>query len=68
MKVTKNAKPVKAGETICIDTDMAAVSPYQCAVDNIMNAIECLGTLAQSGDEVARESITNLSVVLLDLK
>lgn len=41
--------------------------PYQCAIDNILSAIECLGEIAKE-DELARESIANLSVVLFDLK
>ena len=73
MKITKNAD-VKADMAVpeeVVDVEIGeigGVSQYQCAIDNIMNAIDCLGELAQSDDQIARDAIANLSVVLLDLK
>lgn len=70
MKITKRL--VKACEDLAV-TETAVpvvpvvVCPYQCAIDKIMEAIECLGESAKT-DPLARESIANLSVVLLDLK
>lgn len=40
---------------------------YQCAIDLISAAIESLAEVAK-GDEVAKDSIANLGVVLFDLK
>lgn len=40
---------------------------YQCAIDFISDAIECLAEIAKD-DEVAKDSIANLGVVMLDLK
>ena len=38
------------------------------AICHVQSAIECLAECAKNGDQVARENIANLSVVLLDLK
>ena len=67
MKVARNKKRVVAEEMI-LDLEMENISPYQAGIDFIMNAIDCLGEAAKSGDEKARDAIANLSVVLLDLK
>lgn len=61
MTISKNKKPVKAS------TDKPAVD-YSEAIDFIKSAIDALGDLAETGDALAKESIANLSVVLLDLK
>lgn len=69
MKIAKNGKAIKASEEMVALGEIGQdLSPYQCAMDYIYNAIECLGELAKSEDSLARESIANLSVVLLDLK
>lgn len=75
MKITK--RTIKACEattdlpaegTIVVESAEPVVTcPYTAAIDSIMNAIESLGAVAQN-DELARESIANLSVVLFDLK
>lgn len=44
-----------------------ATCKYQCAIDLISAAIESLAEVAK-GDEVAKDSIANLGVVLFDLK
>lgn len=41
---------------------------YAEATNYIQSAIQALGAAAQDGDTLAKESIANLSVVLLDLK
>ena len=43
-------------------------NPHKEAIDYIQSAIQALSTEAQNGDSLAKESIANLSVVLLDLK
>lgn len=69
MKITKNAQPIKSSELLEeVSLEFQQVSPYQCAIDNIYNAIECLGQSAKADDNLAKEAIANLSVVLLDLK
>lgn len=71
MKITR--RTVKASEELAVapeaEVAVAAVveCPYQCAIEKIMEAIECLGAVAKD-DTLARESIANLSVVLFDLK
>lgn len=41
--------------------------PYSAAIDSIKLAIESLAEIAKD-DEVAKDSIANLGVILLDLK
>lgn len=41
---------------------------YGKAQDHIMKAVEELTEIAKTGDEIAKDSIANLSVVLLDLQ
>ena len=66
MRIAKNGKVVGSEEMMTVE--LVDVGPYQCAIDNIMNAIECLGDLAKGNDNIARDAIANLSVGLLDLK
>lgn len=83
MKITKK-QPVTASEEVAIvDVPVVAEDPaavvveesvatpcdckYACAIDYISNAIECLAEIAKD-DQVAKDSIANLGVVLLDLK
>lgn len=57
------ASPVKATEEI----SLAPECKYQTAIDLIKGAIDNLSVDAHE-DALAKESIANLSVVLLDLK
>lgn len=41
---------------------------YSEAVDHIQSAIQALSETAKNGDVIAKESIANLGVVMLDLK
>lgn len=80
MKITKK-QPIKANEDVTIadvwpTPDVVADTPvvtepatckYACAIDCISNAIECLAEVAKD-DQIAKDSIANLGVVLLDLK
>lgn len=64
MKIEKNAsgsKSVKGSETV-------KVGKYDEAVEYIQCAISELSKSAKKSDVLARESIANLSVVLMDLK
>lgn len=67
MKISKRA--IKANEEIVevLPVAEAPSCPYQEAIDCILCAIDSLGSIAKE-DELARESIANLSVVLFDLK
>lgn len=70
MKITK--RTIKACEDLAVEETAVPVapvftSPYQCAIDRIMDAIDCLSVIAKD-DTLARDSIANLSVVLFDLK
>lgn len=53
-KVTANSEP--------------APTAYSEAVDHIQSAIQALSEAANNGDVIAKESIANLGVVMLDLK
>ena len=74
MKLTKKAKVT--ADTIVVDTQVPAdvadtpvdnsASKYGEAVDHIKAAIESLGVIA-ADDDLAKDSIANLSVVLFDL-
>lgn len=62
IKKTKPQAEVKAAEA-------TPVNKYVNATDHIESAIKVLGSIAISAnDDVAREAIGNLSVILLDLK
>ena len=68
MKISK--RPIKAHEdipTAALIVEEATSCPYEEAIDCIMCAINSLGAVAKE-DEIARDSIANLSVVLFDLK
>lgn len=68
MKIKK--KGVTASSTIEnveVNEDKSMVSKYKDAIDYINSAISSLSVLAKD-DKLAKESIANLSVVLLDLK
>ena len=70
MRIKKkvNATTSTVAEHSVESEDRSAVgSPYQDAIDYINSAISSLSTIAKS-DQLAKESIANLSVVLLDLK
>ncbi len=64
MKISKRSA-IKASDDACCEA--VVISPYQKAIDSICCAIDALGEIAKN-DNVARESIANLSVVLFDLK
>ena len=62
-------KKIKASTEI-MGTPAESMVPdckYSIAIDNIMHAIESLAEVAEN-DDIARDSIANLSVVILDLK
>ena len=68
MKITKK-QSVEASESLVVET---AACPecgckYQCAIDSISCAIESLAEIAKD-DPIAKDSIANLGVVMLDLK
>ena len=73
MKITKN-KAIKANDEIMVaevecngmPTD-GTVCKYNDAICNIQAAIEILAAQAKD-DQIAKDSIANLSVVLMDLK
>lgn len=64
MKISKNKKACAAKEA---NTVTEVKSKYQTTIDYIKAAIDSLGTIAQD-DDLAKDAIANLSVVLLDLK
>ena len=70
MKITKK-KPIKACDTpLVIQEVCEPIQPeckYACAIDLISAAIESLAEIAK-GDQIAKDSIANLGVVMLDLK
>lgn len=81
MKISKKTKDVKAtvaevSELIPLDEveQVVAEDPaftagnYCVACECIEQAIEALADRAKEDDEVAREAIANLSVILFDLK
>lgn len=83
MKIMKKASNIEANEAIVLEpvpdaaaelvpvAELAGVEatpcPYQNAIDLITAAIESLASIAK-GDELAKDSIANLGVVLMDLK
>lgn len=74
MKITKK-KPIKAseapvGEALIIGNPVIAETcdcKYANAIELISAAIESLAEIARD-DEIAKDSIANLGVVMLDLK
>lgn len=68
MKIKKN--PVTAAleiEGAEVNEDKSVINKYKDAIDYISSAISSLSVIAKD-DKLAKESIANLSVVLLDLK
>lgn len=75
ISIKKNVKAcdtVECPETVAVVTEGVAVPVEACKYNNaicsIQSAIEFLAEDAKNGDEVAKENIANLSVVLLELK
>lgn len=74
MKIKKKSN-VKASEeimiqplaTVCTEEPCELTCKYQAAIDLISSAIESLAEIAKD-DAVAKDSIANLGVVMLDLK
>lgn len=69
MKISKKLVNIQS----CNDTMSSKLSPNTCndkeqAIEYILSAIHALGESALEGDEIAKDSIANLGVVLLDLK
>lgn len=64
MRIKK--KNVTAAEAL-VEVAETGSCGYDDAIFHIKSAIECLGCIAKT-DELAKESIANLSVVLFDLK
>lgn len=62
MQIRKSS-PIQASKT-------AKDTQYEKAIESIKCAVDCLGDVLQQdrSDKVARDSIANLGVVLLDLK
>lgn len=50
-----------------VPVETIQVDPKVCASEHIMEAIKCLSKIAKV-DEVAKDSIANLAVVMFDLK
>ena len=73
MKIKKNKSVKASNEILVAEVDCngmpteGTVCKYNDAICNIQVAIECLAAQAQD-DPVAKDSIANLSVVLMDLK
>ena len=64
MKIIKNCDNV-TGSNKVVSCDNQNLKLDAC--NHIQSAIDCLGQIAKD-DEVAKDSIANLGVVLLDLK
>ena len=62
MKIMKSRKAVVSA------TEPTNTHKYQEALDYINSAIQALGDAAKNGDSLAKESIANLGVIMLDLK
>lgn len=71
MKITKvNCKEKiddKKSKEIECSEDLISTCPYEDAINLIMGAIESLSVVAKD-DPIAKDSIANLGVVVLDLK
>ena len=63
MRIKKNN--VEAATVVASESTEAK---YADAIASIRSAIEALGSAAKSGDELAKEGIANLSVILFDLQ
>lgn len=75
MKIKKVQASTAQAESAITNTESSAIDTvvqnpcpdaYSCAIECINNAIDCLAECKDN--EVALDSIANLSVVLLDLK
>lgn len=66
MKITKK-KPVTACDTLACVDEAVCESKYAPALELISAAIESLAVIA-ADDPIAKDSIANLGVVMLDLK
>ena len=62
MKISKNNK-----SQMSVESADTVSNKYQVAIDHIQEAIQSLGPNAKE-DEIARDAIANLSVVLFELK
>lgn len=58
---------ISVDEVLASSEGAASQSAYNEAIHHIHEAISCLGSVAKA-DSLAKESIANLSVVLLDLQ
>ena len=76
MKIKKKKVSVKASSDVQFDIPLKTCVPcepakpeckYQAALDLICAAIESLAEVADN-DDIAKDSIANLGVVMLDLK
>lgn len=75
MKIKKNIKgseelaviPEEVVEVVAPAAEQPCDDPKCVAANFIQSAIECLAGVAKD-DQVAKDSIVNLSVILLDLK
>jgi len=74
MKITKKIQAAKDDNSVQNIEDKEPVlgnnfdGKYASAQDAIMTAIKELTAIAKDGDAIAKDSIANLSVVLLDLQ
>lgn len=67
MKITKSTKKVTASKKVATPVKKVAASKnYKAAEDHIMAAIDCLSK--ETGNDVAKDIIANLSVCLFDVK
>lgn len=67
MKITKK-KPIKACDAPLVIQEVCEPEcKYSCAIELISEAIESLAEVAKD-DPIAKDSIANLGVVMLDLK
>lgn len=66
MNLTIQKKP--SVKSVIRSSETLNESSYQNAINSIRNAIDSLGTVAKSGDSLAKDAIANLSVILFDLQ
>lgn len=67
VSASDNSTVIKPSIESFVSDSSVAKCKYDEAIDYIHSAINSLGACAKD-DEIAKESIANLSVVLLDLK
>lgn len=69
MRIVKsNANDMKSRVATRKKSDVRASKNRDEAIDYIMSAISVLGNSAIDGDEIAKDAIANLGVIVLDLK